>query len=69
MWCLEEGLDPWLSFNHTKVWIDKARDQLMAFLGFIKPDMHSYSNFCNYKSSVACCFHIVFGFDLGKDIR
>jgi hypothetical protein len=48
--------------------VDKARDRLMQFLDFIKPSMRSYSNFCKHKSVVACCFRIVFGFDLGKDI-
>ena len=67
-WCLEEGLHPWLSFDHTQVSIELAREQLMSFLGYIKPSMQSYSNFCNHKSAVARCFRIVFGFDLGKDI-
>ena len=67
-WCLEEGSHPWLSFDHTQVSVDKARDRLMHFLDFIKPSMRSNSNFCNHKSAVACCFRIIFGFDLGKDI-
>ena len=48
--------------------VGKARNQLMQFLDFIKPDMRSYSNFCNHKSAIACCFRIVFGFDLGIDL-
>ena len=68
VWCLDEGSHPWLFFDLTQVSVDKARDQLMQFLDFIKPDMRSYSNFCNHKFAVACCFRIVFGFDLGKDI-
>ena len=68
VWCLDEGSHPWLSFDHTQVSVDKACDQLMQFLDFIKPDMRSYSNLCNHKSTIACCFHIVFGFDLGIDI-
>ena len=40
----------------------------MAFLGYIKPSMQSYSNFCNHKSAVAKGFRIVFGFELGTDV-
>jgi hypothetical protein len=39
----------------------------MAFLGYIKPSMQSYSNVCNHKSAVAKGFRIVFGFELGMD--
>ena len=67
-WCLDEGLHPWLSFNGTQVTIEHARDQLMAFLGYIKPSMQSYSNFCNHKSALAKGFHIVLGFVLGTDV-
>ena len=66
-WCLEEGLHPWLSFDCTQVTMEKARDQLMAFWGYIKPSMRSYFNFCNHKSAVAKGFRIVFGFELGMD--
>ena len=45
--------------------IELARNQLMAFLGYIKPLMHSYSNFCNHKSAVAKGFPVIFGFELG----
>ena len=68
VWCLDEGSHPWLCFDHTQVSVDKACDQLMQFLDFIRPDMRSYSNFCKHKSTIACCFHIVFGFDLSIDI-
>ena len=51
VWCLDEGLHPWLSFDPTEVSIDKARDQFMKSLDFIKLDIRSYSNFCNHKSS------------------
>ena len=67
-WCLEEGLHPWLSFDHTQVSIELAREQLMAFLGYIKPSMQSYSNFCNHKSAVAKGFRVAFGFELGTDV-
>ena len=67
-WCLEEGLHPWLSFDRTQVTIELARNQLMAFLGYIKPSMQSYSNFCNHKSAVAKGFRVVFGFELGADV-
>ena len=67
-WCLDEGLHPWLSFDRTQVTIELARDQLMSFLGYIKPSMQSYSNFCNHKSAVAKGFRIVFGFELGTDV-
>ena len=67
-WCLEEGLHPWLSFDRTLVTIEQAHDQLMAFLGHIKPLMQSYSNFYNHKSAVAKDFCIVFGFELGTDV-
>ena len=40
----------------------------MAFLGYIKPSMQSYSNFCNHKLAVAKGFYVVFGFELGKDV-
>ena len=40
----------------------------MKFLDFIKPNMWSYSNFCNHKAAIACCFRIVFGFELGIHI-
>ena len=40
----------------------------MQFLDLSKPDMQSYSNFRNHKSAIACCFRIIFGFDLGMDI-
>ena len=66
-WCLEEGLHPWLSFDRTQVTIEFARDQLMASLGYIKPSMHLYSNFCNHKSAVAKGFRVVFGFELGTN--
>ena len=67
-WCLEEGLHPWLSFDRTQVTIEHARDQLMDFLGYIKPSMQSHSNFCNHKLAVAKGFHIVFGFEFGTDV-
>ena len=67
-WCLEERVHPWLSFDRTQVTIELARDQLMAFLSYIKPSMRSYSNFCNHKSAVAKSFRIVFGFELGTDV-
>ena len=44
-----------------------ARDQLMAFLDFVKPSMRAYSTFCNHKSAIVCSFRILFGFELGKD--
>ena len=44
-----------------------ARDQLMAFLDFVKPSMRAYSTFCNHKSAIECSFRIRFGFELGKD--
>ena len=66
-WCLEEGLHPWLSFDHTQVSVTSARDQLMAFLDFVKPSMMAYSTFCNHKSAIVCSFRILFGFELGKD--
>ena len=44
-----------------------ARDQLMAFLDFVKPSMQAYSTFCNHKSAIVCSFRILFGFELGKD--
>ena len=65
VWCLDEGSHPWLSFDHTQVSVDKARDRLMQCLDFIKLDMRSYSNFYNHKSAIACHFRIIFGFDLG----
>ena len=61
-------MHPWLSFDRTEVTIEKAHDQLMAFLGYIKPSMQSYSNFCNHKLAVAKGFYVVFGFELGKDV-
>ena len=61
-------MHPWLSFDRTQVTIEHARDQLMVFLGYIKPSMQSYSNFCNHKSAVAKGFCIVFGFELGTDV-
>ena len=67
-WCLEEGLHPWLTLDHTQVTIEHARDQLMAFLGYIKLPMQSYFNFCNHKLAVAEGFHIAFGFELGTDV-
>ena len=67
-WCLEEGVHPWLSFDRTQVTIEFAREQLMAFLGYIKPCMQSYSNFCNHKSAVAKGFRVAFGFELGTDV-
>ena len=66
-WCLEEGLHPWVSFDHTQVSVTMARDQLMAFLDFVKPSMRAYSTFCNHKSAIVCSFRILFGFELGKD--
>ena len=66
-WCLEEGLHPWVSFDHTQVSVTMARDQLMAFLNFVKPSMRANSTFCNHKSAVVCSFRILFGFELGKD--
>ena len=68
VWCLDEGLHTWLSFDHTQMSVDEACDQLMQFLDFIKPGMRSYPNFCNHKSAIACSFRIVFGFDLGIDV-
>ena len=53
VWYLHDRSHPWLSFDRTQVTIEQARDQLMAFLGYIKPSMQSYSNFCNHKSAVA----------------
>ena len=67
-WCLEAGVHPWLSFDRTQVSIELAREQLMAFLGYIKPSMQSYSNFCNHKSAVAKGFRVAFGFELGTDV-
>ena len=67
-WCLEAGVHPWLSFDRTQVTIELAREQLMAFLGYIKPSMQSYSNFCNHKSAVAKAFRVAFGFELGTDV-
>ena len=67
VWYLHDRSHPWLSFDHTQVSVDNARDPLIRFLDFIQPDMRSYSNFCNHKSAIACCLRIIFGFDLGKD--
>ena len=39
----------------------------MHFLDFIKPDIESYNNFCNYTSAIVVAFRRVFGFDL-KDV-
>ena len=44
-----------------------ARDQLMAFLNFVKPSMQAYSTFFNHKSAVMCSFCILFSFELSKD--
>ena len=66
-WCLKEGLHPWLSFDHKQVSASMARDQLMAFLDFVKPSMQAYSTFCNHESAVVCSFRILFGFEFGKD--
>ena len=41
-WCLDEGLHPWLSFDHKQVSASMAQDQLMAFLDFVKPSMQAY---------------------------
>ena len=40
----------------------------MAFLNFVKLSMQAYLTFCNHKSAVVCPFHILFGFELGKDL-
>ena len=48
--------------------IKLARDQLMTFLGYIKPSMQLTSNFCNHKSAVAEGFRVVFGLELGTDV-
>ena len=44
-----------------------ARDQLMAFLDFVKLSMKAYSTFCNHKSAIVYSFRILFSFELGKD--
>ena len=56
------------AFNRTYVTIEHAGDQLMAFLGYIKPSMQPYSTFCNHKSAVAKGFRVAFGFELGTDV-
>ena len=67
-WCLEEGVHPWLCTHRTQVTIDNARDQLMAFLGYIKLSMQSHSNLCNHKSAVAKGFCVFFSFELGTKV-
>ena len=47
--------------------LQSARDQLINFLGHIKPNMRSFSDFCNHKSAICTALRRVFGFELGKD--
>ena len=55
MWASMAFLRPYIGVTQS---VNKARDQLMAFLGFIKPDMQSYSNFYNHQSVIPCDFRI-----------
>ena len=68
LWCLEECRHPWVSLDPNQVSANSARDQLIHFLGHMKPSMQWYNNFCNHKSAIATAFKLVFGFDLGKDV-
>ena len=60
-------LHPWVSSDPRQVSLQSARDQLINFLGHIKPSMRSFSDFCNHKSAICTALRRVFGFELGKD--
>ena len=47
--------------------LQSARDQLISFLGHIKPNMRLFSDFCNHKLAICTALRRVFGFELGED--
>ena len=65
--CLSESKHPWISDDPQKIPYERAREQLMNFLDYLKPQAESYGVFHDPKSAVCWAFRVVLAIDPGKD--
>ena len=66
-WCLDESLHPWISDDPKLISYERARDQLMRHLDFLKPQAKSHSVLPDSKSAVCWAFRSALDIELGKD--
>ena len=66
-WCLDESLHPWISDDPQLISYERARDQLMKHLDFLKPQAKSHSVLPDSKSAVCWAFRSALAIELGKD--
>ena len=55
-WCLDESLHPWISDDPKLISYERARDQLMKHLDFLKPQAKSHSILPDSKSAMCWAF-------------
>ena len=68
-WCLQTLHHPFVSASSSQLTYEKALEQIMEYLSYLKPSCKSFSSFSDTKSMLAWVFRSIFGYAFGTDVR